>query len=75
MIDASVYGMKTRPVEGQTKGELEHISKIIFRWYRSMPIAYKFQLQQGMSGLVCPDCEEGPDKCTCDNGVRLPNGK
>lgn len=24
-----------------------------------------------MSGLVCPDCSQGPEKCKCDNGHSL----
>ena len=68
-MDTTVYGMKPRQ-EKTTEG-LEHISKIIFRWYKSMPQLYKWQVENGMAGLVCPDCEEGPDKCACDNGVPL----
>lgn len=22
-------------------------------------------------GLCCPDCENGPDQCYCDNGVNI----
>ena len=23
-----------------------------------------------MSGIVCPLCDQGPEKCRCDNGVK-----
>ena len=26
-------------------------------------------------GIVCPDCEEGPDRCHCNNGVKIPKVK
>lgn len=26
-------------------------------------------------GLVCPDCSNGPDQCTCDNGIKIPKLK
>lgn len=68
MFDLSAYGMK--PKENPTKSELVHVSKILFDWVKSYPELAKY-MESNMSGLVCPDCEEGPTKCSCDNGIKM----
>jgi hypothetical protein len=47
---------------------MKHISELLQDWIDDNP-EVKARIE-ATAGPVCPDCEEGPDKCHCDNAYK-----